>query len=177
VVLAEYFDGADSAPNAVRSDDYVGQIVLRPNNSMTWRGMRFFLITLMSISFAMAIAFAFFGYWMILIFSAIEMSVLFGCLYYLVRRSQTQEVVWFAPQRVVLEVGRRTPEVRHEWQRFFTKVLIQPPKHPWYTSRVVLRCRDEEREIGGFLTGSDKKELIRHLRQMIAAADRLCPGA
>lgn len=169
MVSTEYFMPNDPA----RIDDnLVGQIVLRPNNSMTWQAARFFLATLMLLSFTMAIAFTWQGYWMILPFTALEMSILVGCFYYLGRRNQTQEVVSMGPQQVVLEIGRAEPEVRREWQRFFTKVLVEAPKHPWYPSKVALRCRDEEHEIGAFLTAADKKELITALQRMIAEADR-----
>lgn len=167
MVSTQYFDSLQE-PGA---NPYIGQIVIRPNNSMGWQTTRYFIATLMVISFTMAIAFTLQGYWMILPFTIVEMGVLLGCFYYLIRRNQTQEVVSFAADQVVMEIGRDTPEVRYEWQRFFTKVLIQPPPHPWYPSKVALRYRDKEYEIGKFLNPADKQTLITELRNMVAAAD------
>jgi len=79
--------------------------------------------------------------------------------------------VRFGADEVVIEVGRKAPEERHVWQRFFTKVMVHPPKHPWYPHRIALRCRDQEREIGRFLTAEDKRTLLSEIRRMIAAAD------
>ncbi|XOV81587.1 MAG: DUF2244 domain-containing protein [bacterium] len=167
MVSTQYF----SATSAAQNGGYVGQIVIRPNNSMGWRTTRYFLASLMFISFTMATVFLWQGYWLILPFTMLEMSFLLACFYYLIRRNQTQEVVWFAVDQVVMEVGRNAPEIRHEWQRFFTKVLVEAPRHPWYPSRVAFRYRDKEYEIGKYLNSEDKQMLIRELKRMVAAAD------
>ena len=167
MVATEYFDGTDNGVG-----DFVGQIVLRPNNSMSWRATRYFLGTLLTISFVIAGAFTVNGYWVILPFTVLEMSVLVGCLYYIARRNHFQQVVRFGAEEVVIETGYRQPEKRHCWQRFFTKILVNRARHPWYPSRVTMRCRDEEEEIGGFLPSDEKQALIRELRAMVAAADR-----
>ena len=167
MVATEYFE--DSSNGA---GDYVGQIVLRPNNSMSWRATRYFLGTPMTISFIVAGAFTFNGYWVILPFTVLEMSILAGCLYYIARRNHIQQVVRFGPEEVVIETGYKEPEQRIHWQRFFTKILVNRARHPWYPSRVTMRCRDEEQEIGSFLSGEEKQTLIRDLRAMVLAADK-----
>jgi uncharacterized membrane protein len=164
MVSVEYFEGQEPG-------SYVGQIVMQPNNSMSWQATQYFLCTLIAISMTMATLFLFKGYWMILPFSILEMSVLCACFYYIVRRNQTLEVVRFGADEVVIEKGRRAPESRYVWQRFFTKVMVHPPKHPWYPNRIALRYRGEEYEIGKFLTAEDKQTLISEIRQMIAVAD------
>jgi uncharacterized membrane protein len=167
MVSTKYFEHTQSA----QQSDYIGQIVIRPNNSMGWQTTRYFLASLMIISLTMAIAFLLQGYWMILPFTVLEMTFLLACFYYLIRRNQTQEVLSFAADQVVMEIGRNAPEVRHEWQRFFTKVLVEAPRHPWYPCRVALRHRDEEYEIGKYLNCEEKQTLITELKRMVAAAD------
>ena len=164
MVSVEYFESQEPR-------SYVGQIVMQPNNSMTWQATQYFLLTLIAISMTMATLFLFKGYWMILPFSVLEMSVLCACFYYIVRRNQTLEVVRFGADEVVIEIGRRAPESRYVWQRFFTKVMVHPPRHPWYPSRIALRYRGEEHEIGKFLTAEDKQQLLSEIRRMIAVAD------
>ncbi len=167
MVSVQYFDHDHTAP----ANEYVGQIILRPNNSMTWQAAQYFLVTLMAISFTMATVFMVNGYWMILPFSILEMSVLSACFYYILRRNQIQEIVCFGAETVDLESGRKSPELQLKWQRFFTKVMVHPPKHPWYPDRITLRHKDDEHEIGAFLTIPEKKKLITELRRMIAVAD------
>jgi uncharacterized membrane protein len=168
MIVVEYFEPHESGPG----NEFVGQIVLQPNNSMSWQATRYFLVTLMLISFTMASLFLIRGYWMILPFSIIEMSVLGGCFYYIVRRAQFQQVLFFGAEQVVVEYGRKSPERRVVWPRFFTKVMVQPPKHPWYPIQISLRCKNQEEEIGQFLTAEEKKQLVSELRRMIVVADR-----
>ena len=158
-------------PDNSQHPNCVGQIILRPNNSMGWRATKYFLATLMLLSFTVASVFTWNGYWVILPFTILEMSILSGCLYLVLRRNFIQEVVTFTPDEVILQVGRREPEYHRRWQRFFTKIMVKKAKHPWYSNRITLRCREEEREIGRFLTSDDKQALVRDLYALVRAAD------
>ncbi len=144
-----------------------GRIVLRPNRSWTWRANTYFVGTLLIISLAIATAFTARGMWVILPFTVLEMSVLLACLYYCVRRTHLQEVLIFSPESLVLERGVNRPQLRVEFQRYFTRFFVRGPRHPWYRQRIALRCRDQEMEIGSFLSGDEKEDLIRQLREMI----------
>jgi uncharacterized membrane protein len=148
-----------------------GRIVLRPNRSWTWRANTYFVGTLMVISLTIGVAFTVQGMWVILPFTVLEMSVLFGCLYYCVRRTHMQEVLTFFPESLVLEKGINRPQVRLEFQRYFTRFFVRGPRHPWYRKQIALRCRDHELEIGSFLSGDEKDDLIRQLREMIQRLD------
>lgn len=150
-----------------------GRIVLRPNRSWTWRANTFFVATLTLLSGCIAGFFAFQGMWMILPFSALEMSVLLWCLHYCVRRTHRQEVLTFSPDRLVLERGINRPEFRQEYQRYFTRIFVRPPAHPWRDKRVSLCCRNTEVEIGSFLSNVEKDDLVNALRQMIQRLDAL----
>jgi len=164
MVSAQYFELDSEQP-------YVGQIVMQPNNSMSWRSTQYFLMTLVGVSLSIAAAFMWQGYWVILPFTVLELSILSACLYYILKRNQTLEVVRFSADEVVIQVGRKRAEHTLVWQRFFTKIMVHPPKYPWYPNRIALRCRDKETEIGRFLSAADKRTLISEIRQMIAVAD------
>ena len=144
-----------------------GKIVLRPNRSWTWRANTYFVGTLMLISLSIAVAFTLQGMWVILPFTVLEMSVLLACLYYCVRRTHIQEVLTFSPESLVLERGINRPQLRVEFQRYFTRFFVRGPRHPWYRKQIALRCRDREMEIGSFLSSDEKDDLIRQLRDMI----------
>jgi|GEM_PF-228718 uncharacterized membrane protein len=166
MIATKYFD---SSPQ--RLDGAVGHIVLRPNNSMTWRAAQYFLGVLMAISFTVATAFLWHGYWMILPFTAVEMSFLSACFYYIIKRSQHQEVIRFSVDEITVECGRKTPDICLQWPRFYTKIMVSTPRHPWYPIRISLRCRQQDQEIGQFLTSEEKDKLVKDLRHMISAAD------
>jgi len=149
----------------------VGTIVLRPNRSWTWRANTYLLITLSTISALIASSFAARGLWMVLPFSALEMAVLFGCLYYCVRRTHRQEVLTFSPAELLIEVGHRAPERTLRYDRFWTRFQVEPPRHPWYAERVAVRSRGATFEIGSFLNATDKRDLVSHIRTIIRRLD------
>ena len=148
-------------------DDRIGRIILRPNRSWTWRSNTYFLATLTTISAIVATSFMIRGYWMVLPFSMLEMSVLTACLYYCVRRAHRQEVLTFSIDELVIEKGHSQPEHVYHFSRFFTRFLIEPAKHPWYEPRIAVQARGEQVEIGRFLTSDDKTSLIKQLRLMV----------
>jgi len=150
-----------------------GRIILRPNRSWTWRANTVFVATLMVISLAIGIGFTLRGMWVILPFTLLELAVLTGCLYYCVRRTHQQEVLTFSPDALILERGIHKPDLRLEFQRYFTRFFVKGPRHPWYRKHVALRCRDIELEIGNFLRSEEIDDLVRQLRAMIQRLDAL----
>jgi uncharacterized membrane protein len=149
-----------------------GRIVLRPNRSWTWRANTVFVATLMVVSLSIGIGFTLQGMWVILPFTLLELGILTSCLYYCVRRTHVQEVLTFSADSLVVERGIRRPDVRLEFQRYFTRFFVESPRHPWYRRHVALRCRDTELEIGRFLRTEEVDDLVRQLRAMIQHLDQ-----
>jgi uncharacterized membrane protein len=154
-----------------------GRIILRPNRSWTWRANTTFVATLLAVSLSIGIGFTLQGMWVILPFTLLEVALLAGALYYCVRRTHQQEVLTFLPDALILERGIRRPDVRLEFQRYFTRFFVKGPRHPWYRKRVALRCRDTELEIGRFLRTEEIDDLVRQLRAMINQLDQLPAAA
>jgi uncharacterized membrane protein len=150
-----------------------GRIIIRPNRSWTWRANSWFVGTLMVLSGIIATGFTLQGLYLVLPFTVLEMSVLTGCLYYCVRRTHTTEVLSLTRNEVVYERGIRRPTERHEMNRFYSRFLVEPPRHRWYGRRIELKCRERALEIGRFLTEDDKDHLIAELRTMIRRLDQL----
>lgn len=148
-----------------------GTIVLRPNRSWTWRANILLVGTLMAVSGSVATIFAYRGMWLILPFTFVEMSVLLGALYYCVRRTHRAEVLTFSAQHLVLERGIGIPQSVQRFDRFFARFLVREPRHPWYRTRIELRCRGQQTEIGAFLTGAERDDLVTVLRDMIQRLD------
>ena len=170
MIKTHYFNPADdSDPDNASAP--VGYIVLQPNNSLSWRALKFFLFTLLTISFCIALGFTLQGYWMILPFTILEMSCVGACLYYIARRANSQEVLHFSADEISLEQGRNQVERRICWPRYFSKFLVQPPTHPWYVERIYLSRAKEQIEIGRFLNQPEKKELLSQVHEMIQRAD------
>lgn len=150
-------------------------IVLRPNRSWTWRANLYFIGTLMTVSLIMAGVFTSRGFWMILPFTILEISVLTACLYYCVRRTHTTEVLRLSREALVFERGVNRPTLRLEFERYFTRFFVQPARHPWYRKRIELKCRGRALEVGEFLADEEKDELVRELRSIIHKLDSSPP--
>lgn len=144
-----------------------GQIILQPNHSWTWRANLYFLATLFVISIAIAIVFFVQGFWLILPFAGIEMLALTGAIYYCVRKTHRQEVLRFSQEAVVLESGVNKIEQQHHFQRYFTRIHVEPPAGARRSQRIAIAERDHRVLVGEFLNDDEKKTLIRELRQII----------
>ncbi len=158
-------------------DAVVGRIVLRPNNSLSWRATKLFLIGLTVLSLTVAGGFLLQGYWMILPFTLVELTIISTCFYVIARRTQRQEVVAMSADSIYVESGVDRVDRRVAWQRFFTKILIVPGRHPWHSPRIELRHRNDVLEIGGFLAQDEKQTLAEELRSLVRDADRAAAHA
>jgi uncharacterized membrane protein len=157
-VIAAHFDEGDR----------IGRIILRPNQSWTWRSNVYFVGTLVVISLSVATMFALRGLWLVLPFSALEMGALLACLYFCVRRTHEQEVLTFSIDELIVEKGHRTPEQVYRFSRFFARFLVESARHPWYQDRIAVQARTERVEIGRFLTRDEKTRLVDQLRLMVS---------
>jgi uncharacterized membrane protein len=149
-------------PEALR-----GEIVLQPNRSWSWRANLYLLGTLALASGIVPLALTTQGYWLVLPFSVAELAAVFGAVYVCVRRTHRQEVIRLSPTELVVETGHRRCEQLHRYDRFHTRVLVHPPRYRWDRSRVAVRCRDQEIEVGSFLTQPERRALVKRMRDMI----------
>ena len=149
----------------------LGTIVLRPNRSWTWRANRYLVYSLLTVSSLIGFVFTLRGLWVVLPFTALEMTVLLGCLYYCVRRAHRQEVLVLSIDELTLQTGHDRLEHVYRYPRFFARFHVDASRHPWYTSRIRLESRGHRHEIGDFLTGDEKRELVRCMRELIHRLD------
>ncbi len=151
------------------------ELVIRPNQSWTWRANRLFLYILFAVSLTIGIAFAARGIWMVLPFTVLELSVLLAAIWYCVRRGYQQQVIIVQPEEVRLEFGHFSQRPRKTFervfQRFHTKFQIDTPQHPWKNKCVYVRCKQELFQIGGFLNPEETDTLIKHLRDTVRYVD------
>ena len=152
-------------------NDNVEVIVLRPNQSWTWRANVYLIASIAVISITVGVTLTLQGYWLILPFTALELLVLTWCMAYCVRKTQRQEVLRLSRERLIFERGVKQPSERINVQRFFARFLFRPSaarRGP----EVALRCNGQETEIGSFLSDEEKTELAGLLRRTIDRLDR-----
>ena len=149
-----------------------GMIVLRPNQSMSWQAMKIFLGALLLLSLTIAISFLAQGYWLILPFTILEVSVVSFSFFYLLKRSQQQQVIELTQEDITISEGIRRPDRVWRWQRFFAKVIVNEPRYAWHPKRIEIRHQGDSIEIGSFLNVTEKEELINALGKLIQKANQ-----
>ncbi len=151
------------------------QLVIRPNQSWTWRANLYFLYVLFAVSLTIGITFTLGGYWVVLPFTFLELGTQLACLWYCVRRGYRQQVITVRPEKVQVEFGHFSngpkKTLERVFDRFHTRFHVEPPAHPWRNKCVYVRSRDERLQIGGFLTSEELDSLIRQLREVVRYMD------
>jgi uncharacterized membrane protein len=144
-----------------------GYIVLKPNNSATWRFNIMVVASLALIGFLISTFFLLQGLWLIAPFSGLEVLALLGCLYLCARSNIQTEVIKFSPDKVIIEQGRTFAEKSWEYHRSWAKIFVRKPRHRGHPDQVVIRSHGKELELGSFLNKDDKEALVKKLRKII----------
>ena len=114
--------GAGNPPPLAESEFCV---VSRRNDSLGTRGRWVFFGSLCVVSFSLALGFAAFGAWMVLPYSALEMTVLYLAFRWFERHATDWERVSVSDDRVVVERERAGVRSRREFNRFWVRVEMQ----------------------------------------------------
>ncbi len=144
-----------------------GVIVLRPNNSWSWRANVLFLSVFMAVSLTIATGFLIAGAWVILPFSLLEITVVGACIHYCVRQCSRQEVITVTDHEVTIEAGVSKPDNQKTFQRAWAKFFVHKPRRPWENPTLSIRSHGQTTEIGSFLNRRDKEDLVSQLRRIV----------
>ncbi|NNL06614.1 MAG: DUF2244 domain-containing protein [Gammaproteobacteria bacterium] len=144
-----------------------GYIVLKPNNSATWRFNMMVVASLALLGTLISTFFLLQGLWLIAPFSGLEVLALLGCLYLCARSNIQTEVIKFSPDKVIIEQGRTFAEKSWEYHRTWAKIFVRKHKRRGHPDQVVIRSHGQEVELGSFLNSDDKEALVKKLRNII----------
>ena len=149
-------------------DKHTG-FMIGPNQSMTWRGMMTIYAVIVFFSMTIAIAFYSIGLTLILPFSGVELLALGAALYVTAWRGGTREVIIIEEDRIIVETGRNAPEQRQEFQRHWSRVILERSWNHWYPSRLLIRSHGRQLEIGRFLNEQERQGLAKELQRALNA--------
>lgn len=147
------------------------RIVVRPNQSLSWRGNLMVLLSLGVVMAAIAIGFALIGLWMVLPFAGFELLVVALGLYVTCRRLANSEVISLSPQTVKVETGYRYPERTRSLQRHWARIDLCTGWSRAQPSRLFIRSHGQTIEVGACLTDHEREELAGELRRLLAHRD------
>ncbi|MEN8107118.1 MAG: DUF2244 domain-containing protein [Pseudomonadota bacterium] len=141
--------------------------VIRPNQSLSWRGALKVYLVIALCCLGIGLAFAMHGFWPVLPFAGLEVVVLGAAFYLCVSRSQIREVVTVNADMVIVEKGRRQPREHWECPRVWARVVLEHSPIVWYPSRLAVAFQGRQVEIGRFLNEAERLELASELTEVI----------
>lgn len=151
------------------------QLVIKPNQSMPWQTLVSVYLLIVFVSMAIGLAYFHIGLTLVLPFCGLEMLALGVALYVTSRRGSMKEVITVDEESVAVEAGRKEPVIRHEFQRPWTKVVLERPQVDWHPSRLLLRSHGRQVEVGRFLNEEERQGVAEVLDKMIAPREALKP--
>jgi uncharacterized membrane protein len=156
----------------IEPESGTGYLILRPNQSLSWRGTQLVLAAAAAALGGVALAFGLAGFWPIAPFAGLELLALTTALYLSQLRQQQREVISFTDDEVMVQRGRIRPDAEVRFPRPWSRFVILPGGTRFAPRRVILRCHNRQVELARSLNESDKDLLISHLRD----ATRTYPG-
>ena len=150
-----------------KSENTLSRFVVTPNCSMTWRENKIFVVSIATISIGIAGAFAIKGYWVILPFAGLEVIFLTVILYLCCLRATQCEVISIGADNIQIEVGRQKARKLYNFQRAWTSIKLYPPQSSNEATRLVMRSKGKELEIGACLCESDRESLATSIKQAL----------
>jgi uncharacterized membrane protein len=142
-------------------------LIARRNNSLSSAGRAAVLGSLVVVSFAISLAFAFQGAWLVLPFAGAEMFVLFLAFRCVGRHAGDFESIAIKGDRVLVERWETGQVSRYEFNRYWAQVVVQP-SGPLGKTTLALRSHGREVQFGQHLTEDQRDALARTLRQQLS---------
>jgi uncharacterized membrane protein len=141
--------------------------VSRRNDSLGSRWRWGLFASLCVVSFGFALAFAAFGAWLVLPYSALEMAVLCVAFLWVERHASDWERVSVCGDRVIVERERAGTQTRCEFNRYWTRVEVDS-KGLDRSPRLRLRFGGQCVAFGEELPAADRGAIARDLRRVLA---------
>ena len=141
-------------------------VVSRRNDSLGTRRRWSLFASLCVVSFGFALAFAAFGAWMVLPYSALEMAVLYCAFRWFERHASDWERLSICGDRVIVERECAGVRSRHEFNRFWVRVELNG--ETFGAPRLSLRFAGRGLRFGDALAAAERADVARDLRRALA---------
>ena len=143
-------------------------VVARRNDSLGRRPRWQVFGALAAVSLVLAAAFAVVGAWPVLPYSLLEIVLLGGAFYVVERRAEDWERLTIAGDRVVVEQVAGGKRERHEFNRYWLRVEVDPGGFG-RSPQVMLRSGGASWAFGGTLPVAERLAVARELRRLTGA--------
>src|SRR5439155_6698981 len=152
-------------PPLLADPDYC--VVSRRHDAVGSRGRWLLFASLVAVSFGFALVFAAFGAWMVLPYSALEMTVLFFAFRWFERHAQDWERLAICADRVIVERECAGVRTRAELNRYWTRVELEDATLDG-SVRLALRVGGRRIPFGDELPAPERLIVAADLRRLLA---------
>lgn len=137
-------------------------IMARPNCSLSPAARYFSLCFIASVSFGIAVVFAWLGAWLVLPFAGLEVGVLVWAFRHLASHADDYEKITIRDDRVLVEWRDADRVSRHEFNRHWARVVAVSDSSG--ARQVALRSHGKQIEVGRCLTSEAREALRKELQ-------------
>ena len=137
-------------------------MMVRPNCSLSPAARHFSLCFIASISFGIALVFAWLGYWLVLPFAGLEVGLLVWAFRQIDCHADDYEKITVQDDRLLVEMKDAGHVSRHVFNRRWAQVVLVSDSSG--VRRVELRSHGREVEVGRCLAPAAREALMKELR-------------
>ena len=156
------------------SDDST-RIDIRPNCSLSPRGARFFMLSVVVASLSIALPISLLGFWLVLPFAGLEIALVAWALRTSMARRFERQTIIISAQTVAIEDVAAQQSRCVEFPRHWAQVRIRAGGSPLHPSRLTVESHGRRHEIGRFLNEQERRNLAAQLRHLIGRVDESPP--
>ena len=143
------------------------EFIIKPNNSLSWKGNKIFFFILFFVSFVIAFSFAMAGMWLILPFAGLEMILLGSALTFCYIKNSQCEIVKIDEKNVSVSLIKSRNKKVFGCRKYWAKFILNKPRLKGYPHKLVLRSAGREMEIGALLTDEERIKLAGMLKKNV----------
>ena len=143
------------------------RMVLRPNHSLSIRGMVVLLLSLLGSSLIIGAVFLMTGAWPVVPFLFLELMTVGLVLFLVRRRAEDYEAITVDGDRLEIVKRQGKNETHHTFQRYWARVSVEPGRGGWYPSRLFIRSHGHGVEIGARFCEEERQALARDLKRIV----------
>ncbi|MBC8209820.1 MAG: DUF2244 domain-containing protein [Gammaproteobacteria bacterium] len=141
--------------------------LIRPNRSMTTKGMIVFVLLVGVGVFLTAIRFVLLGAWLVLPFAILEIALLVAGFWMFDRASRYREMVQVSRDRFLITQESVRGKKIWKFNPFWVQINLTLDPDDWYPSQLFVQSHGDRVEIGACLTDQEREELLAALHQLL----------
>ena len=158
---------ASSSEDGHDASGTVTRLVVKANQSMSWKANMWLAASLAVICLGVAFAMAAFGFWMVIPFAGAEVLFIVFCLHWTLHKLSRKEVITVKPDAIRLEWGYRQPDRSVDLPRQWSRLKYHCPDSPFEVGHLSLGAHGKYYPLGQALGREEKKTLYAELHTVL----------